>query len=116
MNYLELVESFSFGFTASWKVQDEREEYIFFFFSLAQLHSGTFPQGCLGPFSSAAKFTFLLGEFSWNIKLQGWRQASSKQCDQQLIPPGSVCTSEPGNSFSWQCWDHCSLAWGSSIS
>lgn len=33
MNYLELVESFSFGLTASWKVQDEREEYIFFFFS-----------------------------------------------------------------------------------
>lgn len=82
---------------------------IYLFFSPAQPHSGTFPQGCLGPFSSAAKFTFLVSEFSWNIKLQGWRQARSKQCDQQLGPPGSVCTTETLNSFSWQCWDQYSL-------
>lgn len=44
MNYLELVESFDFGLTASWKVQDEREEYIF---------SSPFPRRIRGPFRRA---------------------------------------------------------------
>lgn len=72
MNYLELVETIYC--TASWEVQDKMEKYLSFVFSsptqvfgdLSARLSGTF-QLCI---AFAAKFTFVLSMFSWNIKIQ----------------------------------------------
>lgn len=87
LNYLELVESIYW--IASWKVQDKMEKYIFSFVSpnkvfrdLSAGLSGTF-QLCI---AFAAKFTFVLSVFSWNIKIQRWRQSKSKQADYHFRP------------------------------
>lgn len=87
MNYLELVESIYW--TASQKVQEKREKYIFSFAfphrvfrDLSARLFGTF-QPCV---AFAAKFISVLSVFSWNIKIQRWRQSKSKQADCHFRP------------------------------